>query len=266
MTATTTAPPAAAGAVDPGAAPPRPSLFRLTAVELRKMTDTRSGRMLLIVIALLTPALMPVIIFTVKAENQTLREFFIAAQAAPSILLPVLGILSVTSEWSQRTALTTFALVPHRGRVVTAKLVSGVLLAAVFLALGLASAVVARAVGGAAGRSEGVWTLPPSLVAQSLLMLAAMVLMGAAFGMLLVSPALSIVLYFVLPTVWSTLGELVKRLREPAGWLDTARTFEPLHDTGVTAGEWARIGVSSAVWVLLPLVVGLVRLARREVK
>jgi hypothetical protein len=33
----------------------------------------------------------------------------------------------------------------------------------------------------------------------------------------------------------------------------------------MTAGQWARLGVSAAVWVLLPLVLGAVRAARREV-
>ena len=40
-----------------------------------------------------------------------------------SLILPVLGILLVTSEWSQRTGLTTFALVPQRERVIVAKLI-----------------------------------------------------------------------------------------------------------------------------------------------
>ena len=39
------------------------------------------------------------------------------------ILLPVLGILLVTSEWSQRTAMVTFTLEPSRSRVIAAKFV-----------------------------------------------------------------------------------------------------------------------------------------------
>ena len=40
-----------------------------------------------------------------------------------SFLLPILAIMLVTSEWSQRTALVTFTLEPRRSRVVLAKLV-----------------------------------------------------------------------------------------------------------------------------------------------
>jgi hypothetical protein len=57
------------------------------------------------------------------------------------------AILSVTSEWSQRSALTTFTLVPSRGRVIAAK-------AAVTLAIAIASMFVAG-VGGAVGNLVG---------------------------------------------------------------------------------------------------------------
>jgi ABC-2 type transport system permease protein len=264
MTATMTVPAGAAPAVLDD--PPGPSLARLILIELRKTVDTRSGRWLLIVIALFTPVLMPVILFTMPARAQTLQELFVASQAAPMVLLPVLGILSVTSEWSQRTALTTFALVPDRRRVIAAKLPAGALLAAAFVAIGLACAVLTRAVGGAIGRSEGSWSLPPELVGQVLLSSVVLVLMGAAFGLLLGSPALAIVLYFVLPTLWTMLGELVQRITEPARWLDTNKTLEALAAPDVTGTEWARIGTSVTVWLLIPLVIGMIRLVRREVK
>ena len=36
-------------------------------------------------------------------------------------LLPVMGILLVTQEWTQRTGMVTFTLEPHRGKVIAAK-------------------------------------------------------------------------------------------------------------------------------------------------
>ena len=39
--------------------------------------------------------------------------------------MPVVGILLVTSEWTQRTAMISFTLVPHRSRVLLAKLLAG---------------------------------------------------------------------------------------------------------------------------------------------
>jgi hypothetical protein len=33
------------------------------------------------------------------------------------IIVPLIAILAVISEWSQRTGLTTFTLIPHRSRI-----------------------------------------------------------------------------------------------------------------------------------------------------
>ncbi|GAA4152048.1 ABC transporter permease [Actinomadura keratinilytica] len=246
--------------------PPRPSLGRLTLVELRKMTDTRSGRWLLILIALTAAAMTPVMLFAAPEEERTLAGFFSAALTGVSLLLPVLGILSVTQEWSQRTTLTTFALVPGRHRVVSAKLAAGSLLGAVFVATALAVAAVGRGLAEVLGRSDGAWTIAPSRVATTALFAVIAVFSGVAFGMLFMNSPLAIVLYFALPTAWSVLTETVDALDKAAGWLDTNRTLDPLLEEGVTWEEWARAGTSLVVWLLIPLLAGLVRLMRREVK
>ena len=69
----------------------------------------------------------------------------------------------------------------------------------------------------------------------------------------------------MLPILWGILGELVKGLQDAAGWLDLGVTSVPLTTADVTSAEWARFGVSVAVWVLVPLAAGLVRVSRREV-
>src|SRR2546421_152111 len=63
------------------------------------------------------------------AEHQELRVFFARTVESAGVLLPIVGLLAITSEWSQRTALTTFARVPRRERVIAAKLLAGVALA-----------------------------------------------------------------------------------------------------------------------------------------
>ena len=118
----------------PTRAPPyadRP-LLRLTLVELRKLADTRAGLWLLIVIGLAAVAHRPLILLLAAPDaEQTFAGFFAFGLLPAGVLLPVLGILSMTSEWSQRTALTTFTLVPQRGRVVAAKLAAAVLIAVI---------------------------------------------------------------------------------------------------------------------------------------
>ena len=101
---------------------------KLTVVELRKMVDTRAGFWLQLTTAVLTLAI--VILFCIFGETQDLifRDMFALAILPASILLPIIGILLVSSEWSQRTALITFTLVPQRMRVMSAKIAAGVVL------------------------------------------------------------------------------------------------------------------------------------------
>lgn len=264
MTAVDTAPRTAPAA--PGAAGHRPTvpLHRLVAAELRKLADTRSGFWLLVVILLASAGTAALLLFAAPAEEQTFTEFFTFAQLPAGVLLPVLGILAVTTEWSQRTALTTFALVPRRGRVMTAKVMAATLIAALAFGatvlFGAAGTLIATANG-----AEGVWNANWQLFAQCLVLQVALVLMGTGFGALFLNTPVAIVLYFALPMLWTILGESVKALRTASGWLDINQTTVPLTDLSMTAGQWGRLGVSLTVWVLLPLVAGVVRVLRREV-
>ncbi|BCJ46637.1 hypothetical protein GCM10010168_38400 [Actinoplanes ianthinogenes] len=237
---------------------------RLTLVELRKLADTRAGFWLLLVIGLATAATSAVILGWAPDEEMTYAGFFAFGLAPSAVLLPVLGVLSVTSEWSQRTALATFTLVPARGRVMVAKIAAGVLIAVAATvataALSAVATVIARAIGG-----DGSWHVDASLLWQGLLLQVIFVLMGIGFGALLLNTPLAIVLYFALPLVWTVLGNMIKALKTPAEWLDINLTSTPLSEPDMTSGEWARLGVSVAVWVLVPLAAGLVRVLRREV-
>ncbi|MEU1744781.1 ABC transporter permease [Micromonospora arida] len=262
---TTTAP--AAGAVAPRHHTPvrRPSLLRLTGVEVRKLVDTRAGRWLMITIGLATAAIVTLQLIYAGDADQTFLNFFVPSLLPVSVLLPVLGILSITSEWSQRTALTTYALVPRRERVVAAKLIAVSLTALASVLTSLAVAAVGTLVASATG-GAGTWQFDWSLILNAAVLQVTSVLMGAAFGLLLLNPPLAIVGYLLLPTLWGVLGEMVKPLRGPSEWLDTSKTMEPLFSSdAVTGGQWGRIAVSLLVWMVLPLAAGLFRTLRREV-
>ena len=119
---------------------------RLVAVELRKIADTRSGRWLLAAILALTLIFMGIYLFAADPGDRVFGAFLAIASTPQGFLLPVLGILLVTSEWSQRTAMVTFALEPSRGRVVAAKTVSALIWgASAFLAAIVIAALVHRA-------------------------------------------------------------------------------------------------------------------------
>jgi ABC-type transport system involved in multi-copper enzyme maturation permease subunit len=236
-------------------------------VELRKMVDTRSGIALLCAIELLAIGVAAVQLVAGKAAGSTLAGFFAMTQVPVSILLPVAGILSVTSEWSRRTTLITFALVPRRERVVAAKLLAAVVLTALAVVACLAVAAATNAAGHVAGRGNGSWHMTGAVLGDAFVALLASVLMGAGFGMLLRSSALAIVVYFVVPIVWSILGSYVSWLKSWAAWLDLSATAGPLlQGASVTAEGWAKFAVSAALWVLVPMLLGLGRLLCGEIK
>ena len=86
------------------------------------------------------------------AADHTFQSVLDVGLQPAAVLLPVLGILLVTSEWSQRTGLITFALVPVRSRVLGAKLAASLVVSVVALVVCLAVSVIAAGEGGDPGR------------------------------------------------------------------------------------------------------------------
>src|SRR3954470_8162112 len=129
------------------------SFPRLTAVELRKMVDTRAGFWLQAIVGLLTAGVVVLFVLLTHGDKRELRDLFALAITPASLLLPLVGILLVSSEWSQRTNLITFTLVPKRLLVMGAKVAAGVALGAIVVAVAFVLAAVAVAAVG------GSWTL-----------------------------------------------------------------------------------------------------------
>jgi ABC-2 type transport system permease protein len=237
-----------------------PTLTRLTAVELRKMTDTRAGFWLLLLVVLSALAVVTLVLAVGKPDDQTFDSMFGDCIGIVSVLLPIVGLLVVTSEWSQRTALTTFTLVPERNRVIVAKLLAGCGLALVAVLLCLVFAAAANVIGG------GSWDFKLSHLGQGALYELFGMLGALALGLLIMHSAAAIVTYFVLPTVVGIVVEVVSALHGPAEWFEPNRVTQPLTDGTVHGSGWAHLAVTTAIWVVLPLVAGLVRLRRHELK
>ena len=237
----------------------RPGIGRLATVELRKMADTRAGFWLLLTIGLLIAAITAIVVIRGETGDQNLAGIFGDTIEITSVLLPVLGILAVTSEWSQRTGLATFSLVPERERVIAAKVVAAVALTVIAVAACLVAAVVGNVLAG------GSWSLGLGDIGRGLVYELIGVLVGVAFGLLFLSSPLAIVLYFVLPTAWAILGS-ISALEGAAEWLDLSVTMAPLVEASTSGREWAQLGTSVALWVWALLAIGIVRLQRSELK
>ena len=256
MSTATLAPPAAARDA-------RPGLARLTAVELRKMTDTRAGFWLLLSTVGLAIAAVLILGFVGDAQEHRLRDMLAVAVAPVVVLLPVVGILLVSSEWSQRTSLLTFALVPHRSRVIAAKLAAGVVLSLGALQICIAIALLGTAI--ADPGASDTWSLPAWMLGQTTVFVVTAMIMGIGFGAMLLSSAPAIVLYFALPLAWTAVGSLAF-LADAARWLDSTRSLAPMTDELMSSTQWARAGATLALWMLLPLLVGLWRVTRGDVR
>jgi ABC-2 type transport system permease protein len=241
----------------------RPGLVRLTLVELRKMTDTRAGFWLLLSTALLTVAVVVIAGFAMEEVDRTLVNFVAIATAPISILGPVVGILLVTSEWTQRTSLITFTLVPLRSRVMVAKLLAGIALGLIAYQICLATGLLGTAVFGS--DVDGVWSLPAAVLGQNALQISLGMLAGIGFGAVLLASAPAIVLFFVLPTAWGAIGS-INVFDDAARWLDQSRTMAEMGERALSGTEWARVGTSVALWVLLPIVLGFWRVKRNDVR
>lgn len=245
---------------------------RLVAVELRKMADTRAGRWLLISIAALTALVLAIQLAVILSNDLQVdfRDFMVAMNTPMGILLPVLGIMSVTSEWTQRTAMVTFTLEPSRSRLILAKFVSTMLIAVVAVVIGLALSVAANLLYGALSGNEVLWDIGVVDVVFYFLLHAIGMATGFAFGTLFLNTAAAIVVYFVysfvLPGLFQLGAQLMDWFADIQPWIDFAAAQNPLIEGSISGEQWAQLAVSGFIWLVLPLAVGLWRVLRAEVK
>jgi hypothetical protein len=254
------------------AAAPRIPLSRVTRIELRKMFDTRSGFWLMASIAITSVLATGAIILFAPDDELTYTSFGTAIGFPMAVILPMIAVLSVTSEWTQRSGLTTFTLVPHRGRVILAKAVSAVGVGVVSMALALAIGALGNVVGTAIAGTDPVWDI--SVVDASHIIVGNVLglLMGFTLGVLIRNSPGAIVAYFVYSLVLPGLAELLaanqKWFADARGWVDVnyAQGQLFMFDGALTGEQWANIGVTAVVWLVLPLLVGLRLLLRSEIK
>ena len=244
---------------------------RLVKIELRKMFNTRSGFWMLISIGVLSViATGAVLIFA--PDSEIAYENFAAAIGFPmSVILPMIAILGVTSEWSQRSGLTTFTLVPSRGRVIGAKAFATFVVGVVSMAVAFAVGAVGNLLGSTIMGLDTVWDVSLAAAAQILLGNLVGMAIGFTLGVVLRNSAAAIVGYFVvslvLPGILALLAQVRSWFADLQPWIDWNYTQVALLEGATNTGEeWAMLGSTTMIWIVIPLVVGLLFLRRSEVK
>jgi ABC-type transport system involved in multi-copper enzyme maturation permease subunit len=265
-----------AATIDPGVQATAPPVVRpqprprILSTELRKMFDTRSGLWLMISIAAAALLATAAVIAFAPDKEQTYSTFGTAVGFPMAVILPVIAILSVTSEWSQRSGLTTFTLVPHRGRVIAAKAVCSVAVGVVSMVLAFGIGALGNLVGPAISGADRVWDA--SLVDLANIVLANVLglLVGFMLGVLIRNSAGAIVGYFVysfvLPTLSAVLAGTQHWFRDVQPWVDFNYAQSALFNGSLTGEQWAHLGVTTLVWLVVPIAVGVRLVMRSEVK
>lgn len=245
---------------------------RLARVELRKAWDTRAGFWLLLSTAALTALVMVIQLSVVVAQDisVTYNDFLTSTNFSIAVLLPILGILLLTSEWSQRTAMVTFSLEPRRPLVIVAKLVVGIGLALAAVAVALVLAVICNALYGPLSGDPVTWDASLAQTGAFVLLQVIGMLTGFAFAALLLSSPAAIVIYmvysFVLPGLFGLGAALIGWFEDLQPWIDFSYAQEPLIDATMTGTDWAHFATSGFIWLVVPLTIGFWRVLRAEVK
>ncbi len=238
------------------------SMSRLVRTELRKSLDTRSGRWVLLALALLCGSALGWDVLHSGSEEIAVARYLGHAQQPLILLLPVVGILAMTSEWSQRTALTTFTLSPRRLRVIAAKMVAALLIGLAVVALVVVASYAATGVAAVftSGPVSWTWTAHDAvgLVVAQLLN----VLMGVSIGAVIPVTAGALVTFFVAPTLFTVLsGTVLARFGQ---WLDVFAAFDRVARLDSAHLGWTLTAL--VAWVVVPCAVGLWLSNRREAK
>jgi ABC-2 type transport system permease protein len=263
---------AARNILEPVAEDPRVSLTRVTQVELCKMFNTRSGFWLIASIAISAVLASVGVILWAADDDLTYSTFATAIRFPVVIILPLIAILAVTSEWSQRTGLTTFTLVPHRSQIITAKAVASVLIAVAAMVLTFAVGALGNLASAAATGTTLVWDVTWTQCLYYVLGMVLSLLTGFMLGVLIRSSTGAIVAYFVLtfvlPTIFGLFAESQRWFRDLQPWVDIqfAQSGLFIFDQALTSEQWAQITVTVVTWLLIPMAIGLGFVLRAEVK
>jgi ABC-type transport system involved in multi-copper enzyme maturation permease subunit len=244
---------------------------RLVTIELRKMFDTRSGFWMLVSIGVLAVIATGAVVLVAPDRAVTYESFATAIGFPMSVILPLIAMLGVTSEWSQRSGLTTFTLVPSRGRVIVAKAFATFVVGVASMVVALAVGALGNLVGAAINGTDAIWNVPLAQSGQIVLGNLVGMAIGFTLGVMLRNSAAAIVGYFVvsfvLPGILALLAQVRSWFEDLQPWIDWNYTQVTLFENNTdTAREWAMLASTTSIWIALPLVIGLLFLRRSEVK
>ena len=238
---------------------------RLVSVELRKLVNTRGGRWLLIAMVAFILLASGGVMLTGRDAPVRFENFAMAAGIPMGFILPILGIMAVTTEWSQRSGLVTFTLEPRRVRVGLAKWLAALIMGVIATILAYAIGALFTAIGSLFHTGGAVWEIKGLVVAGTLLAFLIGVSQGVAFGMLIQNTPGAICAYLFIPILVSIITSF-SWFKDIGPWVDPNQSTAHLYGASMTSTDWKHFAVAQLIWLVLPLILGFIRLNKREVK
>lgn len=239
---------------------------RLLRAEIRKLTDTRASRWLLAVVIAATPIVTALIVFTSDPDELTYNDLTTIVSVPQKYLLPIVGILTMTSEWSQRTGLLTFTLEPNRIRVLLAKAVATLLLGLVVLVLTFGCSAAGNLLGAEIRDGNGSWADGVAATRDISIVLMMGLAQGLAFGMLFLATATAIVTFLLVPNLSAVIFGPRFGLSDIGAWVDYNQSHGQLYNHNLTGEGWAQVATATLIWIVLPGALGVMRVLRTEIK
>jgi hypothetical protein len=136
----------------------------------------------------------------------------------------------------------------------------------VAFAVGALGNVVGTAIAGV----DPVWDLTVTDFANIVLANVLGLMVGFMLGVLIRSSAGAIVAYFVysflLPTLSMLLASSQSWFKDLQPWVDFNYTQSALFNGSLSSEQWAQLGVTSVIWLVVPTIVGVAMVLRSEVK
>jgi ABC-2 type transport system permease protein len=202
-----------------------------------------------------------------------------AGYGTMQVLAPILGVLSITTEYRNKTITTSLILVPIRSRVIAAKVVVVALWSIFMVILSLVTVAAVglpwnAALGGSASQIfDQVGAVLPGLLAATVLL----GLFGLGFGTLVKNQVAGILITiggtFILEGILVALARAI--FHYDLNWLpngaggalagDVARGFGSTRDATTQVLEWWQGGLVMLLWGVVPLTIGYYTTFRRDV-
>ena len=136
--------------------------------------------------------------------------------------------------------------------------------------LAFALGAVGNVVGTRVAGSPAVWDQDLVTLLDIVLANTLVVLFGFMLGVVVRGSAGAIVAYFVyaflMPTVTDLLAASQQWFHDLQPWVDPAIAQHELFHGALTVEQWSQLGVTSLIWLVVPLSLGLRALLRSEIK